>query len=165
MIVDLTCANQILKLFEPSKGAVLKRLGSHVDFSEQIVELARAAPGIPLAFKIRQTFADFLKRNPITPVIGARSAQNQAATGKGFCHDFCDLLHTVIMGSVTDIEYLFVNHLAWRVQHGSNGPRNVEPMHQRPPGSAVAGESNLLGRPSQTRKVIQNNVETHLARL
>src|SRR5437870_9716808 len=86
MVIDLTCANQILELFESSKGPVLKSLRSHIDFSEQIVELARAPPGIPLAFKIRQTFADFLKRNPITAVIGARSAQNQAATGKGFCH-------------------------------------------------------------------------------
>ena len=59
MVIDLTCANQILELFESSKGPVLKSLRSHIDFSEQIVELARAPPGIPLAFKIRQTFADF----------------------------------------------------------------------------------------------------------
>ena len=129
VIIDLARSNQILKLFESSKGAVLKNLGSHIDISEEIIELACPTPCVPVTFKVRQTLANFFKRDPITPVISAGSAKSQLTTRKCLGHNFRNLLNAVIVRGVADIKDLVVNGLAWRFQNGDNGAGNVQAVH------------------------------------
>ena len=71
MIVYLLRADQILQLFQPREGAVLKDVRRHIDSFEQFVELLRPAPRVPGALETRQVLANFLERNLVTPVVGA----------------------------------------------------------------------------------------------
>jgi hypothetical protein len=49
VIVDLTSADEILQLFETGETAPIEDIRCHLDLFEEIVQLPRAAPGIPPA--------------------------------------------------------------------------------------------------------------------
>ena len=53
VIVDLTSADEILQLFETSKTPPIEDIGCHLDLFEKIVQLLRAAPGIPSTLESR----------------------------------------------------------------------------------------------------------------
>src|SRR5271166_1647238 len=65
------------------------------------------------------------------------------------------------MFSVSDVEDLICDRFPRRLEHGDDGLANVEPVHNRAPGCTVTGHSDLLGCPSESGQVVQNDVKSH----
>src|SRR5208337_1752591 len=96
---------------------------------------------------------NFVERRAIAAIIRAGRAKSQGAAWESCSNNFSDFSHPVIVGIVSDVEDLVVHGFDRRLQYGNDGSRNIQTMDQRPPGCAIAGHANLLGRPSKPREI------------
>src|SRR5687768_10246978 len=109
MPVDLPGPQQVLQLLEAREAAKLERLPAHVDAPEDLVQLPRAAPCVPVAAKLRKRSVDLVERDPVAAIVGARFPEAGAAAGEGLGDDLGDLPDPVVLLGGADVEDLIVD--------------------------------------------------------
>src|SRR5262245_47945498 len=107
--VDLLRRLQVLQLFQSREGAELVRLRLHLDALEQLAQLTRSITRCVLADEARQLAVDAIEIDAVTARVAARSTHGDFAAGKFAGNDLRQLAHAVVVGVLTDVEYLAAN--------------------------------------------------------
>src|SRR6266700_2340100 len=128
-----------------------KTVFRHVNPLEQIIELSCSASGVPGASEPGQMLANLLEGHAVAPIILTRSSKTHTTARKHLAYYLRNLAHAIVVRSIGNIEYFVMNRFGGSLQHRDNGPRNVQPMDERPPGSPVTSHLDLFGRPCQAR--------------
>src|SRR5437870_5732274 len=108
--------------------------------------------------------ANLLERHAVASIILAWSSKTHTTVRKYFPYNLRNLAHSIVVRSIANVEYFIVDCFGGSLQHRDNRPRNVQPMHQRPPRRSIAGHLDFPGCPCQPSEVVQYNVKPHSRR-
>src|SRR5262245_5699937 len=159
--VDLVRGTQVLQLFEAREGAEPVPLIGHLDTLEQLAQLPRAVPRRVLRREARQFAMDAIEVDAVAPIVATRRPHCHFATRELFGDDLRDVTNTIVFTAGADIEYLAADRVRRRHQRSVNGFANVEHVHERAPGAAIAHHRDPLGGPCDSAEIVQQDVESH----
>src|SRR5215475_9180878 len=103
---------KVPELLDAGKSTEVENLRAHVDPTEHLVQLKRAALGRPLTLKLRQMSPDLLKGDAVAAIVSAVGAKSDGTARKGLAYDRGDLADAIVLSIIPDIEYFVVDLIA-----------------------------------------------------
>src|SRR5882724_12581200 len=125
------------------------------------MELPGPLSRIPRTTETGELVVDFGKTDPITAVVASGRTEGQLAAGIDLRHDLRDLPDLVVVRIMADVEYLAADGLQRRFEDTGDGLADVQHMHQRAPGRAVARHHDPACRRRDAAEIVQHDIEAH----
>src|SRR3989304_355139 len=160
-IVDLPRLHEILDLFETRERPELEHFPRKVHSLEKFAEVGRALQGVPSTSEAWKLGLDLVEGDAVTAGIAAVVPEAHLASRKHLGNDSGDFLDPVVLLAVPDVEDLVVDRIPGGFDRTRDCIAKVQYMGEGAPGGPVARHANLLRGPSQSSKVVEDEVEPH----